>query len=125
MMRWKPSATRSSATDQSTRAKLPSNCRSMGCSRRSSSPSVSPSAEPDRADEAILREDELLVDADGGIAEHDLLRIIGRGEEVAGGKYVDARDLEIGGEHAAGIARALAREPTRQELRLLVGGLHQ
>src|SRR5262249_29300185 len=34
-MRWKPEATRSRATDQSSRARLPSACRSMGCSRRS------------------------------------------------------------------------------------------
>jgi len=72
-----------------------------------------------------MRNHQFLVDADGGIAEHDLLRLRARTEEIAGGKHVDAGDLEIGGEHAAGIARALAGEAARQELRLLVGRLHQ
>ena len=36
-----------------------------------------------------------------------------------------AGHFEIGGEHAAGIARVLAGDPPRQHLRLLVGGLEE
>src|SRR5690606_32054295 len=48
------------------------------------------------ADDAIVAQDEPLVDASGGIAQHDLLAVVTLGE-IASGIEVDAGDLEAGG----------------------------
>src|SRR6185437_7669673 len=45
------------------------------------------------ADQPVAANDEMLVDAAGGIAEDDLFRAVVAGE-IAGGEHVDAGDLE-------------------------------
>ncbi|MNK93585.1 hypothetical protein D3C87_1137540 [compost metagenome] len=47
-----------------------------------------------RANDAVFLENETLVDAGGGIAQHDFLAVIAFGE-VAGGKQVDACHLQL------------------------------
>ena len=82
-------------------------------------------AEQHRADEAAVRDDELLVGAEAGIARARSASVPGRADEIAGREHVDAGDLQIGGEHAAGVVRVLARKVSRKHARLLVGRLDQ
>src|SRR5262249_30265207 len=82
-------------------------------------------AEQHRADEAAFGDDELLVEAEGGIAQHDLLGAGGGGEKIAGRNRLDSGHLQIGAEEAAVIGPFFAGEPARQDLRLLVGRLKE
>src|SRR5712672_1571337 len=81
-------------------------------------------SEQHHADETPVRDHELLVGAEAGVGQHDRLGA-GAAEEIAGGKYIDARNLEIGGEDAAGITYVVAGEAPGEHARLLIGGLHQ
>src|SRR5205807_9668640 len=81
-------------------------------------------AAQDGPDKAVLRDDELAIDAEAGVVQHDRLGA-GRPDKIARGKDVDTRNLEIGGEDRAGIVRVLAGEPARQHGGLLVAGLDQ
>ena len=58
-------------------------------------------AEQHRAGEPAVANDELLVEADAGIGQHDLLGALAA-EKVAGREHVDAGDLQVGGQDAAG-----------------------
>ena len=48
-----------------------------------------------------------------------------RRDEIAGGKYRDAGDFQIGGNDAAAVRGAISREMLRQHPRLLVGRFDQ
>ncbi len=70
-------------------------------SRYQSASVISPNE--DRAGQPALRDDQLLVAAASGIAQHDALAALAA-HEVAGREHVDAGNLEIGRDHAAGVA---------------------
>src|SRR5580692_12228517 len=81
-------------------------------------------ADQHRSGEPSFRDHELLVGAAPDIAEQDGFAAL-RADEVAGRKYADAGNLQIGRNHAAAIGGGFAREMLRQNARLLVGGLDE
>ena len=58
------------------------------------------------------------------VREHDCFGA-GRTQEITGREHFDARDLEVGGKHAARITRVDAGEALRQHARLFVRRLDQ
>ena len=87
--------------------------------------SVAGLAVEDGADDAVLLEHEALVDAPRGIAQDDVLPILGLAE-IAGREQVDARDLQLGRGDRAGIGgRLVAGELGCHHLRHLVERRHE
>jgi hypothetical protein len=78
-----------------------------------------------RADDAVVLQHQAAVDAARGVAQDDLLAVLGLGE-VAGGVEVDAGDLELGRRRARLEARGgIAHELRGRRVRHLVERRHQ
>src|ERR1700757_24658 len=77
-------------------------------------------ADQDRAGEFALRYHELLVGTALDVAEQDLLAADGA-DEIADRKHADARDLQIGRDHAAIVSRVTPGEMPGERTRLLIG----
>src|SRR5262249_16466021 len=81
-------------------------------------------AEQHSAGEPVVGDHQLLVKVDAGVAEHDLLGAVAT-EEIASRKDIYARDLQVGSQYAAVIARIAPNKPLGKHARLLVGWFNQ